>query len=73
MRLQRLRGLAPGLAFVAAALGAGCSAPAAPAPQTHVDRVIEDVTAIIEGMVEAHSSPRGVAQIPDIRSLLPRS
>jgi len=73
MRVRRLTDLARGLAVLAAGLGAGCAQQAPPAPLTHVDRVVEDVTAIIEGMVQAHSGPRGIAQLPVSHSPAPHS
>ncbi len=37
-------------------------------PPDYVDRVIEDVTAMLEGMAAAHSAQRIVLRDPDIRS-----
>ena len=38
---------------------------------THVERVIEDVTAMVEGMAAAHSADRVVLRGPDFRSSSP--
>ena len=38
---------------------------------THVERVIQDVTAMLEGMAEAHVADRVVTRAPDFRSTRP--
>lgn len=55
-----------------------CSACAAAGPQggefdsaTHVERVLEDVTAMVEGMAAAHAERRVVLREPGFRSSAP--
>ena len=59
------------------ALVCSACATAPPGPgldaSTHVERVLEDVTAMIEGMAAAHSERRVVLREPGFRSSTPAS
>lgn len=69
-----MRALLVSLTLLCAGLCAGCAAntgETAYDPSTHVDRVLEDVSAIIEGMASAHSQRRVVLRGPEYRSSAP--
>lgn len=49
----------------------GCTQPDDMQPVTHVDRVIDDVSAMVEGMARAHAAPAAEMDAPGLRSLAP--
>ena len=59
------------LVTLCALAAAGCAGAAPDVPTTHVDRVIEDVTAIVEGMARAHDRTPQTVEIPGLRSTAP--
>ncbi len=64
------------LPFVVVLACAACNAGPSPTrldPGNHVERVLEDVTAILEGMAAAHAQPPVVVREPGFRSSGPRA
>lgn len=59
------------VAPIAVVLGTACAAIEPPPPPSHVDLVIEDVTAMIEGMMAAHATRMVAQPAPDFRSSAP--